>query len=148
MLWLLQCLDGEPSSGESPVPQIRSICKFLLSRLFPSLSSSVLRSGFSWVSSVWRKWYFSVLKQRNWRPWKLISWLIWLHQRNFSLRMKTVIYSSRLRKYFITIIYTLKTSVREIRDCQIGDLWQLVFHRCLTALLSRRYCSSYEHRFQ
>jgi hypothetical protein len=25
MLWLLQCLDGESSSGESSVPQIRSI---------------------------------------------------------------------------------------------------------------------------
>jgi hypothetical protein len=42
MLWLLQCLDGE----SSPVPQIRSIGQFLLSRLFSSL---VLRSGFSWV---------------------------------------------------------------------------------------------------
>jgi hypothetical protein len=54
MLWLLQCLDGESSSGESPVPQIRSIGQFLLSRLFSSLNSSFLRSGFSWVSSlVW-----------------------------------------------------------------------------------------------
>jgi hypothetical protein len=53
MLWLSQCLDGESSSGESPVPQIRLIGQFLLSRLF-SLNSSVLRSGFSWVSSlVW-----------------------------------------------------------------------------------------------
>jgi hypothetical protein len=42
MLWLLQCLDGESSSGESPVPQIRSIGQFLLSRLFSSLNSSVL----------------------------------------------------------------------------------------------------------
>jgi hypothetical protein len=51
MLWLLQCLDGDSSSGESPVPQIRSIGQFLLSHLFPSL---VLRSGFSWVPSlVW-----------------------------------------------------------------------------------------------
>jgi hypothetical protein len=51
MLWLLQCLDGESFSGESPVPQIRSIGQFLLSRLFSSL---VLRSGFTWVSSlVW-----------------------------------------------------------------------------------------------
>jgi hypothetical protein len=41
MLWLLQCLDGESSSGESPVPQIRSIDQFLLSRLFSSLTSSV-----------------------------------------------------------------------------------------------------------
>jgi hypothetical protein len=46
MLWLLQCLDGESSSGESPVPQIRWIGQFLLSRLFSSLTSSVLRSGF------------------------------------------------------------------------------------------------------
>jgi hypothetical protein len=46
MLWLLQCLDGESSSGESPVPQIRSIGQFLLSRLFSSHNSSVLRSGF------------------------------------------------------------------------------------------------------
>jgi hypothetical protein len=54
MLWLLQCLDGESSSGESPVPQIRSNCQFLLSRLFSSLNRSFLRSGFSWVSSlVW-----------------------------------------------------------------------------------------------
>jgi hypothetical protein len=52
MLWLLQCLDWESSSGESPVPQIRSIGQFLLSRLFSSLTSSVLKSGFSWVSSV------------------------------------------------------------------------------------------------
>jgi hypothetical protein len=41
MLWLLQSLDGESSSGESPVPQIRSIGQFLLSRLFYSLTSSV-----------------------------------------------------------------------------------------------------------
>jgi hypothetical protein len=34
MLWLLQCIDGESSSGESPVPQVRSIGQFLLSRLF------------------------------------------------------------------------------------------------------------------
>jgi hypothetical protein len=40
MLWLLQCLDGESSSGESPVPQIRSIGQCLLSRLFSSLTSS------------------------------------------------------------------------------------------------------------
>jgi hypothetical protein len=54
MLWLLQCLDGESSSGEFPVPQIRSIGQFLLSCLFSSLNSSVLRSGFSWVwSLVW-----------------------------------------------------------------------------------------------
>jgi hypothetical protein len=54
MLWLLQCLDGESSSGESPVPQIRSIGQFLLSRLFSFPNSSVLRSGFSWVPSlVW-----------------------------------------------------------------------------------------------
>jgi hypothetical protein len=52
MVCLLQCLDGESSSGESPVPQIRSIGQFLLSRLFSSLISSVLRSGFSWVWSV------------------------------------------------------------------------------------------------
>jgi hypothetical protein len=52
MLWLLQCLDGESSSGESSIPQIRSIGQFLLSRLFSSLKSSVLRSGFSWVSSL------------------------------------------------------------------------------------------------
>jgi hypothetical protein len=30
-LWLLQCLDGESPSGESPVPQIRPIGQFLLS---------------------------------------------------------------------------------------------------------------------
>jgi hypothetical protein len=54
MLWLLQCLDGESSSGESPLPQIRSIGQFLLSRLFSSLHRSFLRSGFSWVSNlVW-----------------------------------------------------------------------------------------------
>jgi hypothetical protein len=54
MLSLLQCLEGESSSGESPVPQIRSTGQFLLSRLFSSLNSSVLRSGFSWVPSlVW-----------------------------------------------------------------------------------------------
>jgi hypothetical protein len=52
MLWLLQCLDGESSSRESPVPQIRSIGQFLLSRLFSSHTNSVLRSGFSWVSSL------------------------------------------------------------------------------------------------
>jgi hypothetical protein len=53
-LWLLQCLDGESSSGESPVPQIRSIGQILLSRLFSSLNRSFLRSGFSWVwSPVW-----------------------------------------------------------------------------------------------
>jgi hypothetical protein len=52
MLWLLQCRDGESSSGESPVPQIRSIGQFLLSHLFSSLDSSVSRSGFSWVPSV------------------------------------------------------------------------------------------------
>jgi hypothetical protein len=55
MLWLLQRLEGESSSGESPVPQVRSIGQFLLSRLFSSLNSSVLRSGFSWVSSL--VWY-------------------------------------------------------------------------------------------
>jgi hypothetical protein len=49
MLRLLQCLDGESSSGESPVPQIRSIGQFLLSRLFSSL---VLGRGFSWVPSL------------------------------------------------------------------------------------------------
>jgi hypothetical protein len=48
LMWLLQCLDGESSSGESPVPQIRSIGQFLLSRLFSSLNNSVLRSGFSY----------------------------------------------------------------------------------------------------
>jgi hypothetical protein len=37
MLGLLQCPVGESSSGESPVPQIRSIGQFLLSRLFSSL---------------------------------------------------------------------------------------------------------------
>jgi hypothetical protein len=52
MFLLLQCLDGESSSGESPVPQIKSIGQFLLSRLFSSPNSSVLMSGFSWVSSV------------------------------------------------------------------------------------------------
>jgi hypothetical protein len=52
MLLLLQCLDGESSSGEYPVPKIRPIGQFVLSRLFFSLTSSVLRSGFSWVSSV------------------------------------------------------------------------------------------------
>jgi hypothetical protein len=53
MLWLLQCLDGESSSGESTVPQIRPIGQFF-SRLFSSLTSSVLRGGFSWVSNVVR----------------------------------------------------------------------------------------------
>jgi hypothetical protein len=54
MFWLLQCLDGESSSGESPVPQVMSIGQFLLSRLCSSRKSSVLRSGFSWVPSlVW-----------------------------------------------------------------------------------------------
>jgi hypothetical protein len=52
MLWLLQCHDEKSSSGESSVPQIRSIGQFLLSRLFSSLTSSVLRSGFTWVTSV------------------------------------------------------------------------------------------------
>jgi hypothetical protein len=52
MLCLLQCLDGESSSGESPVPQIRSIGQFLLSGLFSSPNSSVLRSGVSWVPSL------------------------------------------------------------------------------------------------
>jgi hypothetical protein len=52
LLWLLQCLDGESSSGESPVPQIRSIGQFILSSLFCSLTSSVLRGEFSWASSV------------------------------------------------------------------------------------------------
>jgi hypothetical protein len=45
MLCLLQRLDGESSSGESPVPQIRSIGQFLLSRSFSSLASSVLKNG-------------------------------------------------------------------------------------------------------
>jgi hypothetical protein len=63
MLWLLQCLDGVSSSGESPVPQIRSIGQFLLSRLFSSLTSSVLRSGFSWVASlVWCLLHFWWMK--------------------------------------------------------------------------------------
>jgi hypothetical protein len=54
MLWLLQCLNGESSSGESLVPQIRSIGQFLLNRLFSSLNRNFLRSVFSWVSSlVW-----------------------------------------------------------------------------------------------
>jgi hypothetical protein len=52
MLWLLQCHDEKSSSGESSVPQIRSIGQFLLSRLFSLLTSSVLRSGFTWVKSV------------------------------------------------------------------------------------------------
>jgi hypothetical protein len=56
MLWLLQCLDGESSSGESPVPQIRLIGQFLLIRLFSSLNRSYLRSGSSRVSSV--VWWF------------------------------------------------------------------------------------------
>jgi hypothetical protein len=43
MLWLLQCIDGESYSGESPVPQIRSIGQFILSRLFSSLNSGVLQ---------------------------------------------------------------------------------------------------------
>jgi hypothetical protein len=42
MLWLLHCLDGESSSGESPVPQIRSIGQLLSSRPFSSPNSSVL----------------------------------------------------------------------------------------------------------
>jgi hypothetical protein len=46
MLWLLQCLDGESSSGESPVPQIMSIGQFLLSRLFSSLNRSFWGAGF------------------------------------------------------------------------------------------------------
>jgi hypothetical protein len=59
MLWLLKCLDGESSSGESPVPQIRSIGQFLWSRLFSSLDSSVLRSRFSRVPSlVWCLFHF------------------------------------------------------------------------------------------
>jgi hypothetical protein len=54
ILWLLQCLDGESSSGESPVPQIMSIGQIILSRLFSSLNRSFLRNGFSCVSSlVW-----------------------------------------------------------------------------------------------
>jgi hypothetical protein len=54
MLWLLQCLDGESSSGESSIPQIMSIGQFLLSSLFSSLKKSFLSSGFSWVSNlVW-----------------------------------------------------------------------------------------------
>jgi hypothetical protein len=39
MLWLLQCLDGESSSGESPVSQIRPIGQFHLRRLCSSLTS-------------------------------------------------------------------------------------------------------------
>jgi hypothetical protein len=51
MLCLLECLDGESSSGESPVPQTRSIGQFLLSRLFFfPLNRRFLRSGFKWVS--------------------------------------------------------------------------------------------------
>jgi hypothetical protein len=46
MLWLLQCLDGGVVQRRIPVPQIMSIGQFLLSRLFSSLTSSVLRSGF------------------------------------------------------------------------------------------------------
>jgi hypothetical protein len=45
MLWLLQCHNGESSSGESPVPQIRSIGQIILSCLFSSLNSRVFRSG-------------------------------------------------------------------------------------------------------
>jgi hypothetical protein len=52
MLWLLQCHDEKSSSGESSVPQIRSIGRFLWSRLFSSLTSSVLRGGFTCVTSV------------------------------------------------------------------------------------------------
>jgi hypothetical protein len=47
MLWLLQSLDGESSSGESPVPQIRSIGQFLSSRLFYSPNSIVNKKN-SW----------------------------------------------------------------------------------------------------
>jgi hypothetical protein len=64
MLWLLQCLHGESPSGESQVPQIRSIGQFLLSCLFSSLTSSILRSEFSWVSSVvWCLLHFTVIKK-------------------------------------------------------------------------------------
>jgi hypothetical protein len=59
MLWLLQCLDGESSCGESPVAQIRSIGQFLLSRLFSSLISYVLRSG------LLSKFVGSVMTQRR-----------------------------------------------------------------------------------
>jgi hypothetical protein len=54
MLCLLQCHDEKSSSGESPVPQIRSIGQFLWSRLFSSLNRNFLRSGVSWVSSLVR----------------------------------------------------------------------------------------------
>jgi hypothetical protein len=46
MLWLWQCLDGQSSSGKSPVPQIRSIGQFLLSRLFCSRNSRFWGAGF------------------------------------------------------------------------------------------------------
>jgi hypothetical protein len=55
MLWLFQCLDGESSSGESPVPQIRSIgqffwvvCFLLLTVVFWGAgfrASSVIKTG-------------------------------------------------------------------------------------------------------
>jgi hypothetical protein len=43
LLVLRLCLDGESSSGESPVPQIRPIGQFLLSHLFSSEKIKVLK---------------------------------------------------------------------------------------------------------
>jgi hypothetical protein len=43
---------GFDPSAMSVSSQIRSIGPFLLSLLFSSLTNSVLRSGFSWVSSL------------------------------------------------------------------------------------------------
>jgi hypothetical protein len=53
MLCLLQCLDGESSRGESALPQIRLTCHLLLSRLFSSLTSSVVWCllHFWWMTS-------------------------------------------------------------------------------------------------
>jgi hypothetical protein len=79
MLWL-QCLDGESSSGESPVTQIRSIGQFLLSRLFSVLNSSVLRSGISWVPSlVWWLLHFWWMTSCTYdMPLRILDWLLWI----------------------------------------------------------------------
>jgi hypothetical protein len=90
MLWLLQCLNGESSSGESPVPQIRSIGQFLLSHLFSSLNSSVLRSGFSWVPSL---------------VWCLLHFGGWPHVHMICLDRRVVLHWKHTMVHLLSFIY-------------------------------------------
>jgi hypothetical protein len=61
MLWLLQCLDGESSSGESPVPQIRS--KSLIYKHVDCCPGR--RPGFDPMS---KRMWFMTRKVILWRP--------------------------------------------------------------------------------